>query len=257
VSRTRGKLVALAALAILVVAVAVVWRGRSRAPAPGAGVAASSPGRARSLRAGGEVSKGSASLDGQVVDPRGAPAGGARLVLSRELSADDPATEARLSAVAAADAGGRFRFGELGAGRYRVTAASAQPGLAPATSEEVLLAAGRRQTLQLRLGAGGVAVHGRVFDSGGGPVAGALLTAVALPERPEGFRPPFALVRTSSDPAGGYRLNLHRGKYAVLVSIGISSCETGAFGLPDIGRLRPLRSRNPPGRPGENKDRTG
>ncbi len=129
-------------------------------------------------------------------------------------------------AVAQADAGGRFRFRELGAGRYLVTVASARAGLAPAISEQIDLAAGQRRSIELRLGSGGVLLRGRVSDSGGGPLTGAVLTAVPMGERPRGsgwnvasvsVPPVYPMLRATTDQTGGYALNLSRGQQAVMV----------------------------------------
>ena len=205
-------------LAGVVGLVGAVWSGKSRlagtAPQEGETVGRRSVGRVRLMRAGGAATSGSGALEGVVLDAQGAPAGGAQVVLSH-------ASEQRWlpgpDSVVQADARGQFHFGDLAAGQYRVTAAVARPGVAPAISEELALASGERRTVELRLGGEAAALRGRVLESGGGPLAGAVLTAIALQEPPENTTPPFVLLRTTADVAGSYLLNLRRGKYALMV----------------------------------------
>src|SRR6185436_14371268 len=180
----RATMVALLGLAIGAIIVFVAGRGRrpssrSSGPAP----AGSSAGRDRPGAFAVRPQSGTAAIEGRVLDPGGAPVAGAPLLLAREPGPEDD--EDFEPVAAAADAGGRFRFGNLTAGTYLVTAASARPGLAPAASGDLPLAAGQRRTIELRLGTGGFALRGRVFDSGGGPLPGARVMAVGLAIRPD------------------------------------------------------------------------
>jgi protocatechuate 3,4-dioxygenase beta subunit len=217
-SRAGGKrlaLLGLAGLAIaLLVGVMVAWRDRGGGAGSAAGSAVGRASlRTRLIRGRPPGEKGTGAIEGVVLDPRGAPARGAQVLLAREPDDDDDSEPV----TATADAGGRFRLGELAAGKYLVTAAAVAPGQAPAASGDLALAPGQRRTIELRLGTGGVALRGRVLDSGGGPLPGARLTAMAITGGPERGYEVRALVRATTDPAGSYLLALGRGQYVVQV----------------------------------------
>ena len=117
-------------------------------------------------------------IDGVVLDPGGRPLPGV-VVTARGFRRPGPGfmnygTDAPLpSAVATSGAGGAFRLPGLAPGRYAVAAAHHQHAGAYLIDVETPLAA----PIELRLGAGGIVLEGRIPDEGGGPIAGAHVMA--------------------------------------------------------------------------------
>lgn len=107
-----------------------------------------------------------AAVDGLVLDAAGAPAAGA------EVSLAAPGVAERLHL--RADAAGTFRAEDLAAGAAEAHAFVAGSGYA---KEEVVLVAGARTRVVLRLGA--AAVVGRVVDERGAPVTNVAVRATA------------------------------------------------------------------------------
>ena len=181
----------------------------------------------RLARSPGRGERVSGSIEGRVLVPGGGAAPGAQLVLTGGYDGEDvPKELPGPVAEVQADAAGRFRFADLDAGLYVVTAALARPGMAPAISEDIALAAGQHRSIELRLSSGGVVLGGGVSDSGGGPLAGALVTVFPLGKASEGgvenlasvsMPLVFPMLRATTDKTGGYALSLSRGQQAVMV----------------------------------------
>ncbi len=169
--------------AVIAVAVVVAWwqRGGSAddvaARRGGAGTgSAEEPGRARGMGVATEdVRPG--SIGGTVVRKSdGAPVAGAVIALASahsELRA--PALDDE-TVVVTSDAKGAWTARPLLAGTYAVSATA--PGYTSATASGIALAAGEQRTgVALVLEAGNPTLRGTVADIGGGPIAGARITA--------------------------------------------------------------------------------
>jgi hypothetical protein len=213
----KARLAALLGVVALALALVIARRrGLSPAPPPVAATAPSATSHAHPGAFAVRPEKGAGVIDGVVLDPQRAPMAGAALLLSRQpQSPDDDESD---PVPATTDAAGRFAFHDLAAGVYLVTATSSRPGLAPAASGELALSAGQRRTIELRLRTGGGTLRGRVFDSGGGPLPGARVSAVAIRQTPPDDRLEIlSEVRAATDQAGNYLLALARGHQYVQV----------------------------------------
>lgn len=176
-----------------------------------------SPARARSVvdawRGSGSQAPG--SIAGVVRDGDGQAVMGALVALVVAGAYEDlqDKTSIRPQGVAVADQNGAFRFTNAPPGQYLLTATA--EGWLPAERTGVALLAGETiDDLELRLSRGGVRLHGRVFDAGGGQIGGTSVRALALGAggRPDGARTFVA----AAGPDGEYRLVLARGRYRVV-----------------------------------------
>ena len=95
----------------------------------------------------------------------------------------------RPQAAAVADPSGVFRFKDVPAGLYLLTA-TAQGWSQGELADVSLLGGETIENLQIRLSRGRGRLHGRLFDAGGGPIPGATVRALALGAagRPDGAR---------------------------------------------------------------------
>ncbi len=142
-----------------------------------------------------------AALGGAVVDDSGAPLPGVQIE-ARTQDGPEPVAQVR------SDAGGRFRLGQLAAGRYAVQARLAHHELA------VLPAVVAPATQPLRIVLQRTAtLSGQVLDVSGQPAAGATVTVAG-----SGVWPPKALTSDAGGrfeltpiPAGVYELRATRG----------------------------------------------
>ena len=214
VRRWRMLAVALGVPIGLVALLLVLWSSHRR-PDPAATEAAASA-RARS----GPLEGGSpAGIEGVVVDAQGRGVAGARVAAIAQSSIDGlilrlsearPAIE--LPRVVVSGEGGRFEIPGLPAGRYALTATAA--GLAAGARAGIELAPGAwAQNVEVRLGARGFTLDGRVVDFGGGTVAGARVRAIATGLARAGDQLVF---ETVSDEQGAYSLGLAPGRYALM-----------------------------------------
>lgn len=162
-----------------------------------------------------------ALLAGRVEDPHGAALADVELELSgwnhdRYRFTRTPTARARGYVdrrSVRSDSVGRFWFGDLSAGRYRlVTRVVGRPESAPLELE--LVTGEQREDVVLRLDAGGV-VHGHVQDEGGRPLAGVYVSAQGELLRDPAARPAGHVhVRTGAD--GRFELaGLPEGEYTI------------------------------------------
>ena len=145
-----------------------------------------------------------ARIEGVVKGPDGAPLPGADVALVPV----DPAwrvDHGQPAGAAHTGEDGRFSFGGLAAGEYRLSALA--PGLTPRFGSRVTVALGDVKPVEVQLGGEGISVRGAVTDAFGRPVPGARLV-VAPAQGDEGFA--YAPV----DAAGAFDLLLPRGEYA-------------------------------------------
>lgn len=138
-----------------------------------------------------------AALSGRVVDERGKPVGGARVVAT-SASEPMPVVDPRRDGVLAA-ADGTFTLASVAAGTWRITATHAD--FAPQTSVPLTVDGEHEKTgIVLALTAGGV-VRGVVKDKAGSPVASAEVSIVA-----SGYVFWRARRQTFSDASGAFAI---------------------------------------------------
>lgn len=137
-----------------------------------------------------------AQIDGVVLAPDGKPLDGA--VVALEIVEDSGPRN--LEATRTSASGGAFNFGPLPRGRYRLTATAR--GFRASSGPVLELDERASRHTELRLGTGGVTVTGHVHDSGGGPIAGATVTAADE-----------SLFSTTTDPQGAYAITLDPSAY--------------------------------------------
>jgi uncharacterized GH25 family protein len=182
--------------------------------------------------------RGTGIIRGRVVSTDGRSVAHARLQLV------SPA-DVMQSRVGRTDDDGRFEFGELRAGRFRV--AASKTGFSPAPSDETpgaspaALASSRpidladgetRERVEVRLAPWG-ALTGRIFDEYGDPLQSASVQVLAL--RYEAGRRRLVAAGASArvtDDLGRYRLfGLAPGRYAVSAAVGaVSSADLPGYG---------------------------
>ena len=224
---TKTKLGVAGALALLVVVVGGLfgWRALRSEARPGAGggnpaasVRRPGPRPPRAVAQAWQRSESGqrGSLAGVVLDGDGRPAPGALVALVAATAYEDIEDQAGLSPRATTFTGtaGAFRFEQVPPGLYLLTAT--WRGWAAAERADVPLLPGEALTgLELRLGRGGARLSGRVWDRGGGPIAGPVLRALALSAggRPEGARTFVA----AGDGEGRYEVLLPRGSYRLVM----------------------------------------
>ena len=168
------------------------WHGSGETVAPGA--ASNAPLGSASLHAA-QARAQNATLGGRVTRVRdGAPLAGASLAV---VLAGDVRDERKPSIVMTGP-DGRWAM-PLAAGTYRVGVVA--DGFLPETRGAVLVVAHATATLDLAMREGGVAIRGVVSDIGGGPIAGARVSAEA----------DEAIVAAFTHPDGSYRLTLDSG----------------------------------------------
>jgi protocatechuate 3,4-dioxygenase beta subunit len=168
---------------------------------------------AAALRPAEESPGQPATVEGVVHDAAGRPVVGALIALSREPEPNEgPFAGRRPVATATSTENGRFRFPDVRPGKYLATAAAPVGG--PAQSPPFTVKHGETRSLTLTMAAAGHLLSGQVLDSGGGAVAGAIVTAMAsnygLPSG--GVWPVF---QAKADDRGHYRLMLLPGEARV------------------------------------------
>jgi protocatechuate 3,4-dioxygenase beta subunit len=227
--QTKTKIASVVALLALLLAGAGVWwaRGeahRGRSGGGQAGRVAHSIDRSTWTESRGPTStalaEGSASVEGVVLDPTGTRVAGASVGLSPRLMAWDPAAtrvDFPTLAVTTSDAAGIYRFDRLPPGKYGVSATA--KGFAAAYRAPLEVDGHERVTgFDLHLAPDGLALSGKVTDSGGGPIAGARVVAIGSRF---GERSPDAsgirLFGSRADEAGHYLMTLAAGLYDLQV----------------------------------------
>jgi len=220
---TRAAVVAgIVALLLLVGGGAWWWTHRRAAPAPSAAPAARDTGDILAVRRAARAHSDAqgrtpAAAAGTVRDAstHAAIAGALVMLTPATLlgARDDQSGEAAAPLYARTDAQGGFTLAKVLPGRYHLSASA--PGYLPAQKLDVLIRPGEPRTgLDLVLAAGGHSLSGTVTDVGGGPVAGALVSARLLSGASligGGDAPAAAL----SDERGSYRIDLAEGAYDV------------------------------------------
>jgi RNA polymerase sigma factor (sigma-70 family) len=180
------------------------------------------------------VGQPAAAVEGIVHDGNGRPLSGARVALfpTRETTrATAPDRRQQLIRHAPTGPDGRFRLGDLLPGKFLV--AASHDAWAPALTETTIGDTGVR-TVKLALAAGGHPLAGVVTDRGGGPVAGALLTAI----RRTGLYVGGTRFAAVSDEQGRYALRLPPGPwYLVLLRDGYAAATADVA----MGGARPKR----------------
>lgn len=168
------------------------------------------------LREGGRAAGG---IFGVVKAPDGAPVAGALVALSRARVPGEPGSRFP-RARAVTDGAGRFAFEDAWAGSYQLTASAR--GHRAVASPVIVLAAGRREEVQLLLGTGGHTVSGQVLDEGGGPIPGAVVAAgLGFPwTAREGAPVPQRQFVAIADGEGRYQLTLERREYTLNAEAG-------------------------------------
>lgn len=143
-----------------------------------------------------------AAVAGTVTDWNGVPVSGARVTASGGRLPGGPAGHEALT-----DASGRYRIGDLSAGRIRV--AAARDEASPVTSQTVRVEDGTTANVDLVLADGG-SVAGVVLDAHGNAIPGAKVVAVD-PDH-AGRAGDW---RATADAAGGYVLVLPVGRHGL------------------------------------------
>jgi protocatechuate 3,4-dioxygenase beta subunit len=202
-------------VAVLLAAGLALWTRTGRDDRPVATDGRGQRGGAVSLFApepGSEGAPRTASIAGTVVDPEGKPVAGAAVLLTRTRGRDDPWTAdfGRPIDLATTSADGAFQFEKLSAGGYAVSAMAAAG--VTASQGPIEVAAGETQRIDLRLGAGGFLLHGRVLDVGGGAVPGAKVRALVLTQSTSSAAVP-RVYQAAADDDGTYRLYLAAAQY--------------------------------------------
>jgi RNA polymerase sigma factor (sigma-70 family) len=203
-----------AAVVALVISGAMAGRGSSASPGKYRAEIQAAPSRLSSppaLLPVVERAIAAGVIEGRVMDAAGRPVEGATVLAEPQVgdfgsllgfSANPP------PASTSARADGRFRLVSLPAGRHLLSASRA--GLGFATPGIVRLAPGEAHAgVVLRLRAS-VGLAGRVTDSGGGAVSGALVRARHIDHFPQST---FAAV---SDAEGRYGLEVPPGRYVIV-----------------------------------------
>jgi protocatechuate 3,4-dioxygenase beta subunit len=215
--RSRSRWIAVAVI-VLVIGGLTLWRARSPEVVPVRKMAAVERAPGFTGREGAEAVLGGV-IEGRVVDPDGRPVAGAAVTAAYQWRREDlSSTFGRLPSAppvgTRSGADGGFRLPVASAGSH-VLAASA-PGFMGVFRGGVEVAP--RATvkgLELRLARGGLVLSGRLFDAGGGAIAGGRLRALVW-ERPAA-NPPGAryAFEATADGDGHYRLQLPPGRYGL------------------------------------------
>ena len=160
---------------------------------------------------GSPEAKGTAAVEGRVVDANGGPVPGARVTLIRGLPIRG----------ALSDASGAFTIDNLPAGAARVTVSKTGFSMVEsdptASGLSVSLKEGeRREGIVLRM-APGSEITGTVLDEYGEPVERAMVQLVRMGVSPDGSVRPVGAGGGSSDDRGRYRIpRVAPGPYALL-----------------------------------------
>jgi RNA polymerase sigma factor (sigma-70 family) len=216
-------LIATGAAIVLLLSGALVWRAQRPSTASRSGdVQAIATGRGLEwvVRADDRAQLAGTGRSGglavEVVDAQGVPVVGATLSLARGLGASgfELSDFPRPMAVSASDGSGRFRFQELAAGNYTLTAT--RQGLASGARDGIAVDDGRNSTVRLTLAPSGLSLAGRILDSASGVIPGARVVAQLTEHDGDPGAPPrYYSVTSSTD--GAYGLVLGPGRYTLRV----------------------------------------
>jgi hypothetical protein len=208
---SRARTITLAVFAgVGLIGIVLMWKnlsGPDTSPASQASPRSSTAGASEPSALGKSGPTASGSVTGVVRADTG-PVAGATVSI-RPVQARDPLAPDMLRSVIT-NPQGAYRFDELGPGAYALSAAAT--GYAPAYRAPLQVAGATLDGVDLVLDRSGVALRGKVHDSGGGAIAGAAVTASWLiggasdPERGRTF-----LMTTDGD--GRYDLRLPPGRY--------------------------------------------
>jgi protocatechuate 3,4-dioxygenase beta subunit len=206
---------AVAAVALLVVVT------KSRPARPKDEGAALSEGKV-----GGAYSAADRPRDGTITGTVNAPDGSGvqALVLVVPITIGDSAEgEPSSPLTVTSDRDGTFRIEKLTPGAYTVSANA--KGYAPAYVTPVEVRSTGTNPVLLTLGPAGPVLSGRVLDAGGGPIAGALVTAEWNRSGASSFGPKRVFAARSDDNGefaaplqrGHYRVSVHADGYAIAI----------------------------------------
>jgi large repetitive protein len=244
----RSHLPLLSALAIAATLAILLWhKGRGADPvtedeAPGA----SDPPRRSIERRTHRPPAVGEHISGVVVDADGLGVEGATVLSLRRRSAL-PGAQSGFphSRTARTGFGGAFRIERLLPGTYTLVASA--PGFTGAMRDGLDLADGAElENVQLRLFPVGGVLSGRILDSGGGVIPGALVRAAGYYQVPDRTHEPRSF-QSLADSEGQYRLELPKGRHRLEAradgyaighhSIDLAGNETRDFVLEPQGRI--------------------
>jgi hypothetical protein len=184
----------------------------------------------------------SGRIVGDVRDPDGKPVAGALVALFDGTAGEGPVALRRPRAQFTSSVQGEFRFEDLAAGRYALSANAPEWAAAEATGVTVTVGDGAAVKLQFTTRV--ATLTGSVRDAGGGIIAGVIVSAADYHLVGGAGRPP-AIAR--SDDQGTYRLPLAPGSYLVLAHaagyvpgrevVGVSAGVTRDFELTPAARI--------------------
>jgi large repetitive protein len=154
-------------------------------------------------------------IEGVVLDAEGLPVVGASVVLVRMPSREAAwaPNNGRPLQVAHSSANGAFSFKDVAPGTYGVTAMAARH--APGQRTPVLVKSQQATQVEVKLGAGGFALRGRVFDLSGGTVPGAKVTAREIFMNSTEAQGAPRVLQATADQNGNYELFLGRAQYSL------------------------------------------
>lgn len=186
------------------------------------------------------------AVTGRVVDARGEPVPGARVLLHQDRASASWPTRS-----GATDSSGRFEFAGLPAGAFLLFATA--PGRGAAQHDTIALRAGQRAAVELTLGGAG-SVAGAVRDANGVSVEGARVGLEGAPRVPEARTDANGHYRLEGVPAGSAEVVARRaeGEPPVVGSVEVPAGSTATldFELPDsallAGRVRTEGGQAPP-----------
>ena len=157
-------------------------------------------------------SQAQGSLRGTVRATDGAPIAGAAVALVPAAPDPDRLTQPPVLAHAHTREDGTFRFDRIAPRVYAVVAMAS--GFAPGRQGGIAVEGERMAQAHLRLRPGGAQLSGRVLDAGGGPVVGAVLTAVlSRSNNPDAAS--AIVMRALTDEHGRYRLYTRAGNHSL------------------------------------------
>jgi hypothetical protein len=143
-----------------------------------------------------------------VKTPEGEGVEGALVAIIPDIEASAPDMRVKPAGTARSSAGGQFRIAGIRPGEYGATATAG--GFVGAFRAGLMVLPGKTVSdVELVLDRGGVVLTGRISDSGGGPIPGAELRALAGPSGTNRTR----VFQVLANQAGVYKMALPKGRY--------------------------------------------